>query len=108
MKNIYALLAVVGFITPNILVFQESVETGNVLLWLDPTATMNGMFANRIGSAFILDLIGVVLAALVWMFAESKRLGIRNYWLYVALTFLFGLAGTLPLFLYQREKHVTG
>jgi hypothetical protein len=35
MKNLYLLLAVIGFIVPNIFVAIESVETGNVLFWLD-------------------------------------------------------------------------
>ena len=104
MKNAFLLLAVVGFIAPNILVFNESVETGNILLWLDPQATMNGMFGNRIAAAFVTDLLCVVLAALIWIVYESKRLGMKNSWLYVVLTLLFGIAGPLPLFLYQREK----
>jgi hypothetical protein len=104
MKPFYALLAVVGFIVPNILVFYESVETGNILLWLDPQATMNGMFGNRIAAAFVTDLLLVVLAALIWIVMESKKLGMKNSWVYIVLTLLFGLAGPLPLFLYQREK----
>lgn len=104
MKNLYVFLAIVGFITPNILVFNESVETGNILLWLDPQATINGMFGNRIAAAFITDLLVVVLAALIWIIIESKKLGMKNSWVYVVLTLLFGLAGPLPLFLYQREK----
>lgn len=104
MKNVYALLAVLGFIVPNILVFNESVETGNILLWLDPAATVNGMFGNRIAAAFIIDLLCVVLVALVWIVIESKRFGMKNSWLYIVLTLVFGLAGPLPLFLYQREK----
>ena len=104
MKNLYIFLALVGFITPNILVFNESVETGNILLWLDPQATISGMFGNRIAAAFIIDLLVVVLAALIWIVIESKRLGMKNSWVYVVLTLLFGLAGPLPLFLYQREK----
>ena len=104
MKNLYILLAIVGFITPNVLVFYESVETGNILLWLDPQATMNGMFGNRIAAAFVTDLLLVVLAALIWIIVESKKLGMKNSWVYVVLTLLFGLAGALPLFLYQREK----
>lgn len=75
MKNLYAFLAIVGFITPNVLVSIESFETGNVLLWLDPMTTVNGMFANRIAAAFVLDLLCVVLAALVWMYVESKKTG---------------------------------
>lgn len=106
MKAIYALLAIIGFITPNILVAIESFETGNILLWLNPMATVNGMFANRIAAAFVLDLLCVVLATLAWMYAESKRLGMKSYWMYVVLTLLFGLAGPLPLFLYKREAYL--
>jgi hypothetical protein len=104
MKALYALLAILGFVVPNILVFYESVETGNILLWLDPQATINGMFGNRIAAAFVTDLLLVVLAALIWIIVESKKLGMKNSWVYVVLTLLFGLAGPLPLFLYQREK----
>jgi hypothetical protein len=104
MKKIYLFLAIVGFITPNVLVFYESIETGNVLLWLDPQATLHGMFANRIASAFVLDLLVVVLVALLWMILEGRKLGMKNTWVYVTLTFLFGLAGTLPLYLYNRER----
>ncbi|MBA3649353.1 MAG: DUF2834 domain-containing protein [Chitinophagales bacterium] len=38
------------------------------------------------------------------MYRESKKFKIKNPWKYWLLTFLFGLAGTLPLFLYEREK----
>jgi len=99
MRSLYALLAVVGFIVPNILVFRESVETGNILLWLDPAATLGGMFGNRIAAAFVTDLLCVVLVALIWIVIESKRLNMKNSWIYVVLTLLFGLAGPLPLFL---------
>lgn len=104
MRSLYALLAVVGFIVPNVLVFQESIETGNILLWLDPAATLSGMFGNRIAAAFVTDLLCIVLVALVWIVIESKRLNMKNSWVYIVLTLLFGLAGPLPLFLYQREK----
>jgi hypothetical protein len=104
MKTLYLFLAIVGFIAPNVLVFYESVETGNILLWLDPQATMNGMFGNRIAAAFVTDLLCVVLVALIWIIVESRKVGMKNSWMYVVLTLLFGLAGPLPLFLYQREK----
>lgn len=104
MKNLYLILAILGFIAPNIFVTIESIETGNVLLWLDPQATMNGMFGNRIAAAFVTDLLFVVVTALIWMVVEAKKRGMKNSWLYVVLTFLFGLAGPLPLFLYNRER----
>jgi hypothetical protein len=45
-------------------------------LWLDPQATMNGMFGNRIAAAFVTDLLCVVLAGLIWIVYESEK--IRN------------------------------
>ncbi|MBX7142043.1 MAG: DUF2834 domain-containing protein [Chitinophagales bacterium] len=105
-KTLYLLLAVAGFIAPNIFVAIESVQTGNVLLWLDPAATVKGMFGNRISTAFVVDLLFAVLAFLIWTFYEGRRYGMKNVWMYWAITFLFGMAGTLPLFLYYREKKI--
>lgn len=104
MKNIYLLLAVAGFIAPNIFVMQESLETGNWLLWLDPTATINGMFGNRISTAFIIDLLFAVFIFFMWSYTEAKKTGIKNVWVIWVLTMLFGMAGTFPLFLYLRER----
>ena len=106
MKNIFLALSVVGFIAPNTAVAYESWQTGNILLWLDPMATINGMFGNTIATAFVVDLIFVVLSVLVWMYIESKRLGMTRYLMYVALIGLFGLAGPLSLFLHHRERRI--
>lgn len=103
-STLYLLLAVAGFIAPNIFVAIESVKTGNVLLWLDPAATLHGMFGNRISIAFTIDLLVAVLVFFVWTYHEAKRYEMRNVWKYWVLTLLFGMAGTWPLFLYDREK----
>lgn len=108
MKNIYLALAIAGFIAPNIFVFNESFETGNWLLWLDPTATINGMFGNRISTAFIVDLLFGVFVFFLWSYHESKKIGLKNTWVIWMLTMLFGLAGTFPLYLYLREKKING
>ena len=47
MKKLYLILAIIGFLAPNILVAMVSLETGNVLLWLDLQATIVGMFDNE-------------------------------------------------------------
>lgn len=104
MKKIYLLLTVLGFIAPNIWVAVESYETGNILLWLDPAATLNGMFNNRIATAFIVDLLFVVVAFFIWTYYEARKLQMKNVWLIWLLTMLFGMAGSFPLFLYLREK----
>ncbi|MEP1097168.1 MAG: DUF2834 domain-containing protein [Cyclobacteriaceae bacterium] len=103
MKNFYLVLTVVGFIAPNIFVAIESFETGNILLWLNPTATMAGMFVNNISTTFIIDLLVVVFVFFFWTANEAKKLQIKRLWLIWLLTMLFGLAGTFPLFLYLRE-----
>ncbi len=104
MKNQYLSLAVIGFVIPNIYVAIESIETGNILLWLEPTATLTGMFGNRISTAFILDLLIVVLVFFYWTYRESKKHDIKNVGLIWLLTLLFGMAGTFPLFLHWRSK----
>lgn len=104
MKKVYLILAVIGFVLPNIFVYMESVETGNILLYANPTATIDGMFSNRISTIFMIDLLFAVLVFFIWSYSESKRLGIKKYPLVWILTMLLGLAGGFPLFLYLREK----
>ena len=81
-------------------------KTGNVLLWTKPRETIAGMFANPIAVAFAIDLLFTALVACIWFYFEGRRLDMRRipgYWL---LTLAFGLAGTLPLFLYHRESRL--
>ena len=104
MKRVYLILAIIGFILPNYLVLLESFETGNIMLYGDIPATFKGMFANRISTIFMIDLLFAVLVFFIWSYQESKKKGIKNiYWIWLA-TMLLGLAGGLPLFLYYREK----
>ena len=108
MKKIYLLLSVLGYLSANLLVLLEGFENNNILLWTKLDETFTGMFANRITTIFAIDLLFVVLVFFVWSFIETKRLGMKKLWLYWLLALLFGLAGTLPLFLWAREKHLSG
>ena len=104
MKNTYLILSIIGFILPNIFVAMESVETGNILLYANPMATLQGMFANRISTIFMIDLLFALLVFFIWSYRESKLKGVQHLrWVWV-LTMLLGLAGGFPLFLYWREK----
>lgn len=104
MKKLYAALSIAGFIAPNIYTFKVSIETGNWLFWLNPSATINGIFANDTSTAFVIDLIFAVTVFFIWSYHESRRLNIARVWIYWLLAMLFGIAGTLPLFLYVREE----
>jgi hypothetical protein len=106
LKRLYAGLAVVGYVATNWLVLLVSIDTGNWLLWTKPAETTAGMFANRISAAFAIDLLVTVLVACILFHVEGKRLGMRRVWGYWVVTFTFGLAGTLPLFLLHRERRL--
>ena len=106
MKNIYLILTIFGFIAPNIFVTLVSIETGNILLYLDPMATIEGMFSNQISTAFMVDLFFVVGVFFFWSHTEAKRLKMKHPWKLWILTMLFGIAVALPLFLYNRENHL--
>jgi hypothetical protein len=106
-KTLYLILSIIGFILPTIFVLIESVETGNYLLYWNPIATINGMFANRISSIFMIDLLFAVLIFFLWSYNEAKIFKIKNMWVVWVLTMLLGLAGGFPYFLYLREKKRT-
>ena len=106
MARVYLGLAVVGYLVPNVFTLIESVQTGNILFWTDPARTISELFVNRTSTAFGLDLLGAALVALIWMTQESRRLGIGRVWRFWVLALLFGLAGTLPLFLFFRESRM--
>lgn len=103
-KTLYLLLAIIGFIAPSVLVLIESIETGNILLYTYPLATIEGMFANRISTIFMIDLFFALIVFFIWTYIESKKYGIKKLGLIWTLTILFGIAGGFPLFLYLKEK----
>lgn len=107
MKRRYILLTIIGTVLPNIFVFREMTLSGNFLLYSKPLATFEGMFANNISSAFVTDLLYIVLIFLFWSYQQSVKYNLKYYWLIWLYTFAFGIAGGLPLFLYYRS-HRTG
>ena len=103
---VYLALAVPGYAAPAVPTLMESVRSGNWLFWLDPPRTVAELFANLTSTAFALDLFVTVVVALLWITVEARRVGVRRPWAFWLLTFLLGLGGTLPLFLYFRERRL--
>ena len=99
-------MAIIGFMAPSILVVIESFETGNILLYTNPIATIEGMFANRISTIFMIDLLFTVLIFFIWTYIDGKKAGVKNLGLVWFLTMLLGLAGGFPLYLYLKEKTI--
>jgi hypothetical protein len=106
MQRVYLALSVIGYLAPGVPMLRESARSGNLLFWTDPTRTTIELFANLTSTSFALDLMAVVLVALIWMTREARRVGVPRVWAFWVLTLLFGLGGTLPLFLYFRERRI--
>ena len=106
MRKVYLILAILGFLAPNVLTLLETIENKNILLWTKPDETITALFINRISTIFAIDLFWAVLVFFIWLIIEGKKSGMKNTWKYILLTMLFGLAGTFPLFLWTREKHL--
>lgn len=106
MSRIYLLLAVAGYaiaVPPMIL---ESIRSGNILFWTKPQLTVSELFANLTSTAFALDAMAVAVVMLVFMTREAQRMRMGRIWVYWVLTLLFGVSGTLPLFLAVRERRL--
>lgn len=104
MKNPYLLLSIIGFIAAGILIAFESIETGNILLYTHPMATIDRMFANSISTVFLIDLLFTVLVFFIWTYIDGKRTDVKNSGIVWIMTLLFGLAGGFPFYLYVKER----
>ena len=103
-KTLYLVLAIIDFLAPTTLVIAESVETGNILLFTNPLATIEAMFANRISTIFMIDLLFAVLVFFIWTYIDGKKHKIKRLGFVWLLTLLLGLAGGFPFYLYLKEK----
>jgi len=63
-------------------------------------------FANDAAASLGTDLAVGTLTFLTWSFAESRRLGMRHWWVFAALTFGVAFAMAFPLFLLARERRL--
>jgi hypothetical protein len=98
-KNIFLILAIIGFIAPYYFFLQVPPESA----W-DLPALIQPLFANNFMRGVAMDLTVSVIVFWVYVFIESNKLGMKNPWLYLLATLMVGLSFALPLFLYFRER----
>jgi hypothetical protein len=98
-KNIYLILAIIGFIAPYYFFIQVPPESA-----LDIPALIQPLFANNFMKGVAMDLMVSVIVFWIYVFMESNKLQMKNPWLYLLATLLVGLSFALPLFLYFRER----
>jgi hypothetical protein len=98
-KNIFLVLAILGFIAPYYFFLQLPAENGfNLPLLMQP------LFANNFMKGLAMDLTVSVIVFWVYVFTEANKLQMKNPWVYLLATLLVGLSFALPLFLYFRER----
>jgi Protein of unknown function DUF2834 len=100
-KNIYLVLAIIGFIAPYYFFLQLPGGNG-----FDLPSLMQPLFANDLLRGTAMDLTVSVIVFWFFMVAEANKLQMKNAWLYFLATLLVGMSFALPLFLYFREKQL--
>lgn len=79
----------------------SGVVDANVQFWKD--ALVN---ANPASTFLAVDILFLALAVEIWMVVESRRLGMKYVWLYIAIATFIGISFAVPLYLAMREKHL--
>jgi hypothetical protein len=98
-KHIYLLLCILGIILPYSQLIPYILESG-----FDIPFVIELLFSNRISSFIATDLFVSAITFLAFAWIEGKRLGMKEFWVPIAGTFLVGVSLGFPLFLYLREK----
>jgi hypothetical protein len=101
-QYIYGVLAVAGLLATWYFNFRFMEEHDGFSV----AAFLAGGYANAAASSLTSDLTVGVLAFLVLLVAESRRLEMSRPWVYVALTFGVAFAFAFPLFLLMRERRL--
>ena len=99
-RIIYLLLALLGLVTTwyyNLQFIAESGGSFDIGAFLAATST------NAAAQSLSWDLAVACIAGLVWIFFESRRLGMRFFWIYIILAFGIAYAFAFPLFLFMRQ-----
>ena len=99
---IYAILALLGLCLTWYYNLQYFAQDG---------ASLAGFIAdnklNPASTSVWYDILVVALAFTFWSFFESRKIGMKHWWLYTLLTYTVACAFAFPLFLLMRERHLS-
>jgi hypothetical protein len=99
-RILYLLLAVAGVVLTGYYNLQFMQESGG---GFDIGAFIEASAPNAAAKSLSADLMIACLAGLLWIFFESRRLGLRFFWIYIILAFGVAYAFAFPLFLFVRQ-----
>src|SRR5438046_10234356 len=97
-RHFYLVCCVLGMVLPYSQFVPWLLEHG-----LNVTLFFRELFANRISTFFVLDVV-VSAIVLIWFIqTEGKRLRVRLLWLPTIGTLIVGVSFGFPLFLFLRQ-----
>jgi len=99
-RVLYLLLAITGVVMTwyyNLQFIEESGGNFDIAEFIAAGAS------NAASLSLSWDLAIACIAGLLWIFFESKRLGLRFFWIYIILALSIAYAFAFPLFLFVRQ-----
>ena len=99
-RTIYLLLAIVGLVMTWYYNLQFIAESGGSF---DVAEFVAAGSTNAAAQSLSWDLAIACITGLTWIYFESKRMGLRFFWVYIILAFAVAFAFAFPLFLFVRQ-----
>ena len=99
-RIVYLLLAIVGLVMTWYYNLQFIADSGGSF---DVTAFIAAGATNAAAQSLSWDLAIACITGLTWIYFESKRMGLRFFWVYIILAFAVAFAFAFPLFLFVRQ-----
>lgn len=99
-RILYLLLALAGLVMTWYYNLQFMQESGGAF---DLGAFLAATSGNAASRSLSWDLAISCVAGLLWIYFESRRLGMRFFWVYILLAFSIAWAFAFPLFLFMRQ-----
>jgi hypothetical protein len=99
-RILYLVLALAGLVTTWYYNLQFIAESGGSF---DIAAFIAASSTTPAAQSLSWDLTIACVAGLLWIYFESKRLGLRHFWIYIILAFCIAYAFAFPLFLFVRQ-----
>jgi hypothetical protein len=99
-RSIYLALAIFGLAITWYYNLQFMAESGGSF---DVTEFIAAGATNAAAQSLSWDLAIACITGLTWIYFESKRMGLRFFWVYIILAFGLAFAFAFPLFLFVRQ-----
>jgi hypothetical protein len=99
-RIIYLLLAIAGLGMTWYYNLQFIADSGGSF---DVAEFMAAGATNAAAKSLSWDLAIACITGLTWIYFESRRMGLRFFWVYIVLAFSVAFAFAFPLFLFIRQ-----